>query len=97
MRCTYTLHLTPYPHPPPITQALDSTYRAAVAALIQRQASSEDSPAQFITTTFRPEMVRVADRCYGISLQNKVSSVDVLDRETALEFVRELQVRGGGL
>lgn len=38
--------------------------------------------------------MRVADRCYGISLQNKVSSVDVLDKETALEFVRELQVGG---
>lgn len=53
-------------------QALDSTYRAAVAALIQRQAQSEDNPAQFITSTFRPELVRVADRCYGISHQNKV-------------------------
>jgi hypothetical protein len=88
-RARYTHHT---PHT--TNQALDSTYRAAVAALIQRQAASEESPAQFITTTFRPEMVRVADRCYGISLQNKVSSIDVLERETALEFVRELQVRG---
>lgn len=53
-------------------QALDSSYRAAVASLIQRQAHSSENPTQFITTTFRPEMVAVASRCYGISHQNKV-------------------------
>jgi len=48
-------------------------------------------------------MVRVADRCYGVSLQNKVSSIDILEKETALEFVRELQSEeealeeGGGM
>jgi len=57
-----------------LSQALDSTYRAAVAALIERQANSEENPAQFITSTFRPELVRVADRCYGITHQNKVSN-----------------------
>ena len=53
-----------------LDQALDSTYRAAVAAMIQRQANS-DAATQFITTTFRPELVKVASKCYGISLQNK--------------------------
>lgn len=55
-----------------LDQALDSTHRAAVAALIQRQASSEENPTQFICSTFRPELVTVANRCYGISHQNKV-------------------------
>lgn len=43
-----------------------------MASLIQRQAHSSENPTQFITTTFRPEMVAVASQCYGISHQNKV-------------------------
>jgi structural maintenance of chromosome 3 (chondroitin sulfate proteoglycan 6) len=58
-----------------IDQALDTNYRIAVANLIQRQANSESAPAQFITTTFRPEMVNVADKCFGIALMNKVSNI----------------------
>jgi structural maintenance of chromosome 3 (chondroitin sulfate proteoglycan 6) len=61
-----------------IDQALDATYRTGVANLIQKQASSQQNPAQFITTTFRPEMVAVADKCYGISLSNKVSAIHPL-------------------
>ncbi|CAM9194794.1 unnamed protein product [Scytosiphon promiscuus] len=73
-----------------IDQALDSSYRAAVASLIQRQAHSSDNPTQFITTTFRPEMVAVASRCYGISHQNKVSNIHVLPRDEALGFVANI-------
>ena len=67
-----------------LDQALDSTYRAAVASMISRQSG------QFITTTFRPELVRVADRCYGVSLQSKNSRVHSLDRAEALSFVADL-------
>jgi len=42
---------------------------------------------QFICTTFRPEMVNVAEKCYGVTYTNKTSSIDVVDREAALEFV----------
>lgn len=73
-----------------IDQALDSSYRAAVASLIQRQAHSSENPTQFITTTFRPEMVAVASRCYGISHQNKVSNIHELPREDALSFVANI-------
>ncbi|CAN0545090.1 unnamed protein product, partial [Ectocarpus sp. 12 AP-2014] len=73
-----------------IDQALDSSYRAAVASLIQRQAHSSDNPTQFITTTFRPEMVAVASQCYGISHQNKVSNIHVLPRQEALGFVANI-------
>jgi structural maintenance of chromosome 3 (chondroitin sulfate proteoglycan 6) len=63
-----------------IDQALDASYRAGVARLIKKQAESTESPAQFITTTFRPELVAVADKCYGIALQNKVSNIYPLDK-----------------
>lgn len=43
---------------------------------------------QFICTTFRPEMVLVADKCYGVTFGgNKTSNIDVVDKEQALEFV----------
>ncbi|KAI4106922.1 MAG: hypothetical protein L6R37_001921 [Teloschistes peruensis] len=43
--------------------------------------------AQFICTTFRPEMLRVAQKCYGVRYQKKSSNVVVVTREEALEFV----------
>ncbi|KAJ1396606.1 RecF/RecN/SMC N terminal domain-containing protein, partial [Ochromonadaceae sp. CCMP2298] len=58
-----------------IDQALDANYRAGLARLIEKQTNSKEAPAQFITTTFRPELVAVADKCFGIGLQNKVSNI----------------------
>ena len=55
-----------------IDQALDSNHRSAVADLIRRQTRSKTRPAQFLTTTFRPEMVAIADKCYGIKFAHKV-------------------------
>jgi len=46
---------------------------------------------QFICTTFRPEMVLVAEKCYGVSYSNKTSSIDVVNREEALDFVEGMQ------
>jgi len=73
-----------------IDQALDANYRTGVARLIQKQAESTENPAQFITTTFRSELVAVAHKCYGIAVQNKVSSIYPLDKEDAQAFVMSL-------
>ena len=73
-----------------IDQALDASYRANVAKLIQRQVLSEDAPAQFITTTFRPELVNSANKCYGIALIDKVSNIVPLARSEAQTFVTSL-------
>jgi structural maintenance of chromosome 3 (chondroitin sulfate proteoglycan 6) len=73
-----------------LDQALDSTYRQAVADLIHRQANSQDNPTQFITSTFRPELVAVAKNCYGISHQNKVSRIDPMSKADALQFIGNL-------
>jgi len=72
-----------------LDQALDSTYRAAVAAVIQKQANSAPG-TQFVCSTFRPELVAVADRCYGISHQDKVSNVHLLSKRDALKFIANL-------
>eukprot|EP00934_Nitzschia_sp_Nitz4_P004597 Nitzschia sp. Nitz4//scaffold6_size259037//88180//92167//NITZ4_001062-RA/size259037-augustus-gene-0.319-mRNA-1//-1//CDS//3329556857//4587//frame0 len=73
-----------------LDQALDTSYRQAVANVIQKQASNPDSPTQFITSTFRPELVAIARNCYGISHQNKVSSVHHMSKNDALKFIANL-------
>lgn len=47
--------------------------------------------AQFITTTFRPEMLVTADKFYGVLFNNqKVSSIRAIKREEAMEFVDQV-------
>lgn len=74
-----------------LDQALDSTYRQAVADLIKRQAHSDQNPTQFIVSTFRPELVAISEHCYGISHQNKVSNIHHLSKKDALHFIANLQ------
>ncbi|KAF4452539.1 structural maintenance-chromosome 3 (chondroitin sulfate proteoglycan 6) [Fusarium austroafricanum] len=64
---------------------LDAQYRTAVAALLD--SISNEIGTQFICTTFRPEIVHVADKCYGVTFRNKTSSIDCVSTEQALEFV----------
>ena len=73
-----------------LDQALDSSYRQAVANVIYTQANNPDNPTQFITSTFRPELVRIAKNCYGISHQNKVSSIHSMSKNDALKFIANL-------
>jgi len=73
-----------------LDQALDATHRKSIASLIERQASSSEYPTQFIVSTFRPELVAIANRCYGISHQNKVSSILHMSKKDALHFVANL-------
>jgi structural maintenance of chromosome 3 (chondroitin sulfate proteoglycan 6) len=73
-----------------LDQALDSTYRQAVANVVHAQANNKDNPTQFITSTFRPELVRIAKNCYGISHQNKVSSIHSMTKNDALKFIANL-------
>ncbi|KJX99370.1 chromosome segregation protein suda [Zymoseptoria brevis] len=68
---------------------LDAQYRTAVAQLLEESAET----GQFICTTFRPEMLLVAEKCYGVSYLNKASSIDVVSTEQALDFV-EGQISG---
>nr|XP_018670625.1 structural maintenance of chromosomes protein 3-like isoform X2 [Ciona intestinalis] len=51
-----------------IDQALDPDHRSSVANMLRELSSS----AQFITTTFRPELLDSADKFYGVVYRNKV-------------------------
>ena len=93
-----------------IDSALDPVHRAAVAAMIEKQKTGGQSAeedggedgvqpgtgAQFLTTTFSSEMIEVADQCYGVVFQNKVSKVRLIEKEEALELVRMEERREGG-
>ncbi|KZT33869.1 RecF/RecN/SMC protein [Sistotremastrum suecicum HHB10207 ss-3] len=70
---------------------LDAQYRTAVARMIHELSST----AQFITTTFRPEMLVTADKFYGVLFNaQKVSSIRVISKDDAQEFVdTEMQVQ----
>ncbi|CAI7876370.1 unnamed protein product [Closterium sp. NIES-53] len=72
-----------------IDAALDPQYRAAVGSMIRKQA--DESGTQFVITTFRPELVKVADRVYGVFHKNRVSTVKVIDQHAALAFIEHDQ------
>ncbi|KAL7270355.1 Structural maintenance of chromosomes protein 3 [Rhizina undulata] len=65
---------------------LDAQYRTAVAQMVKNLSSRAEN-GQFICTTFRPELVQVADKHYGVLYKNKTSSVDAVTKEEALAFV----------
>jgi structural maintenance of chromosome 3 (chondroitin sulfate proteoglycan 6) len=66
-----------------IDSNLDAVYRTAVAAMIERQSDS----TQFICTSFRPEIVQAADKCFGVAYENKVSRVDEISVDDALAII----------
>ncbi|CAA7403122.1 unnamed protein product [Spirodela intermedia] len=72
-----------------IDAALDPQYRTAVGNMIRRLADVANT--QFITTTFRPELVKVADKIYGVTHKNRVSHVNVVSKDEALDFIERDQ------
>ena len=48
--------------------------------------------AQFITTTFRAELLEHADKYYGVSFRNKVSYIDEVNYEAALGFIQDAEI-----
>ncbi|WMV35677.1 hypothetical protein MTR67_029062 [Solanum verrucosum] len=72
-----------------IDAALDPQYRTVVGNMVRDLA--DRGSTQFITTTFRPELVKVADKIYSVSHKNRVSKVTVVSREGALDFIEQDQ------
>jgi structural maintenance of chromosome 3 (chondroitin sulfate proteoglycan 6) len=70
---------------------LDAQYRTAVAGLLD--SISREAGTQFICTTFRPEIVHIANKCYGVTFRNKTSGIDCVPTEEALSFVEGQQKR----
>ncbi|XP_071679169.1 structural maintenance of chromosomes protein 3 [Lolium perenne] len=72
-----------------IDAALDPQYRTAVGSVVRRLADSADT--QFIATTFRPEILKVADKIYGVTHKNRVSYINVVSKDQAMDFIEHDQ------
>lgn len=59
-----------------VLKALDAQHRKGVADMIHELSKN----AQFITTTFRPELLEHSDKYYGVKFRNKVSHVECVTR-----------------
>jgi structural maintenance of chromosome 3 (chondroitin sulfate proteoglycan 6) len=70
-----------------IDAALDAEYRTSVAAMIKRQAEQ----CQFITATFKTEMLRAADKVLGIFFHNKVSRIQTITMDEGLRLLKQAQ------
>lgn len=53
-----------------------------------RGLADDSVSTQFITTTFRPELVKVADKIYGVFYENRASIVKVISKDQALNFIQ---------
>ena len=83
---------------------LDAAARTAVADLIHALADPVQAgavggsnaraapPAQFITTTFRPELLKHADSFFGVSFAGRVSRVEQITSEQAMQFIEHSSV-----
>ncbi|KNH06679.1 adaptor complex protein (AP) 3 delta subunit 1 [Perkinsela sp. CCAP 1560/4] len=68
-----------------IDAALDPTYRSTVAAMIRRESVN----AQFITASFKEEMLDVADKVYGIFFRNRVSRIREISGDEGRALLRQ--------
>lgn len=63
---------------------LDVAYRASVANAIGEMSKK----AQFILTTFRPELLDHADKYYGVVFSHSASHIQCIEKEQAEEFLK---------
>lgn len=70
-----------------IDSALDALYRSSVSNMIKE----ESKKTQFITTTFRSEMISSGDQFYGVVFTNKESVITVLTLEQAKALVQVVE------
>jgi structural maintenance of chromosome 3 (chondroitin sulfate proteoglycan 6) len=66
---------------------LDAAYRESVAQMVHELSRQ----AQFITTTFRGEMIERADKFFGVQFVNRVSQIGSIERDVAREFIETVR------
>lgn len=65
--------------------ALDTQLRNSLAGVINRSAER----AQFIMTTFKPELCKNANKIFEVKFKNKASTIHLIDRQKALEIIQQ--------
>jgi structural maintenance of chromosome 3 (chondroitin sulfate proteoglycan 6) len=85
-----------------VDQALDSTYRTALADLIKKQAADEENPAQFLTISFRTEVINAGDRHFVLepgyttrmTYQTPATALEIAERICEDEAARGKHAHG---
>ena len=72
-----------------VTEEYFTPFPQAVADMIHELADG----AQFITTTFRPELIHSGDQFYGVTHRNKSSTIRTIDKTEAMRIITEDQSR----
>jgi structural maintenance of chromosome 3 (chondroitin sulfate proteoglycan 6) len=72
-----------------VDAALDTDHRRSLADLLHEQAER----AQFVTTTFRPELLEKADAHFGVMFRGKASHVERIERVEASNFVQDSNIQ----
>uniref|UniRef100_A0A4Y0BM41 Structural maintenance of chromosomes protein n=1 Tax=Anopheles funestus TaxID=62324 RepID=A0A4Y0BM41_ANOFN len=70
-------------------QALDSSHRRVIADEIRKLSES----SQFITITFRRELLEHAHKHFGVRYQNNISHIGPVSKQQALDFVTDATIR----
>ncbi|KAF8278554.1 putative structural maintenance of chromosome 3 protein [Trypanosoma cruzi] len=68
-----------------IDAALDAEYRSSVAKLILKDSEN----CQFITSTFKTEMLEAADRVLGVFFHNKTSRIQPISLEEGVKLLKQ--------
>lgn len=67
-----------------VDAALDAEYRMALAKIIKKQSAN----CQFIFTTFKTEMLSIADKVLGIFFHNKVTRIQTISQEEGAQLLK---------
>nr|CCD12831.1 unnamed protein product [Trypanosoma congolense IL3000] len=68
-----------------IDAALDAEYRMSVARLLAKESKN----CQFITATFKNEMLEVADHVLGVFFHNKISRIQAITIEEGTKLLKQ--------
>ena len=81
-----------------VDSALDPAGRVSVAAMLKKAAAAGDEAgsgkSQYIVTSHKPELVAAGDKHYKISYANKVSTVQPVTQQEALNTVNKAAMQG---
>ena len=59
---------------------------------LKNRGTPQDKAPQFITTSFRKEMVEVANKVVGVAMVNNASRIASIGREEAMDFITRTDV-----
>ena len=73
-----------------IDAALDPVYRTAVAQMVAEQANTDgNNAAQFIISTFKPELLQSAEKFFAVRMEDRASSLTQINQVVAEGIIEQ--------